>query len=144
MFTPLLRHRSVPSLLRPVCPVPCLTKPRFFTNSPVLAGRFFGIDDELQKPSCSFVQTLEEGILFLERRSANRQLYDISCENRDPRFVYRIGTALICSFKNTWLDAAGLMSSQSWSHASAISPAGTSPLEATSPVDADVVNPRRA
>jgi hypothetical protein len=107
LFTPLLRHRSVPSLLRPVCPVPCLTKPRFFTNSPVLAGRFFGMDDELQKPSCSFVQTPEEGILFLERRSANRQLYDISCANRDPRFVYRIGTALICSFKNTWLDAAG-------------------------------------
>jgi hypothetical protein len=76
-------------------------------NSPVLAGRFFGIDDQLETPACTFVQTPEEGILFLERRSADRQLYDIACENRDPRFIYRIGTALICSFKNTWLNAAG-------------------------------------
>jgi hypothetical protein len=76
-------------------------------NSPVLAGRFFGQDDELQVPFCTIIQTPEEGIVFLERRSKDRQLYDISCENRDPRFTLRIGTALVCSFKNTWLDPAG-------------------------------------
>jgi hypothetical protein len=76
-------------------------------NSPVLAGRFFGQDDELQIPFCNIIQTPEEGIVFLERRSKDRQLYDISCENRDPRFTLRIGTALVCSFKNTWLDPAG-------------------------------------
>jgi hypothetical protein len=34
MFTQFLRHLSVPSLLRPVCPVPCLTKPIFVEIRP--------------------------------------------------------------------------------------------------------------
>jgi hypothetical protein len=76
-------------------------------NSPLLTGRFFGNDDELQIPTCNFIPTPEEGILFLERRSADRQLFDISCENRDPNYTLRVGTVLLCSFKNTWLDGAG-------------------------------------
>lgn len=75
--------------------------------SPLLTGRFYGKDDELQVPSCSSIPTPEEGLLFLERRSANRQLFDISCQNRDAAFPLRVGTVLLCSFRNTWLDAAG-------------------------------------
>jgi hypothetical protein len=75
--------------------------------SPLLAGRFFGNDDELQIPSCSSVPTPEEGILFLERRSADRQGSDLSCQNIDVNFPLRVGTVLICSFRNTWLNAAG-------------------------------------
>jgi hypothetical protein len=75
--------------------------------SPLLVGRFFGNDDELQVPSCSSVPTPEEGILFLERRSADRQGSDLSCSNRDPAYPLRVGTVLLCSFTNTWLDGAG-------------------------------------
>jgi hypothetical protein len=75
--------------------------------SPLLTGRFFGEDDVLQAPTCAFIPTPEEGILFLERRSKDRQLSDTSCINRDPAYPLRIGTVLLCSFKNTWLDAAG-------------------------------------
>jgi hypothetical protein len=75
--------------------------------SPLLTGRFYGNDDELQVPSCSSLPTPEEGLLFLERRSADRQLSDTSCITRDPAFPLRVGTVLLCSFKNTWLDAAG-------------------------------------
>jgi hypothetical protein len=75
--------------------------------SPLLVGRFWGLDDELQKPTCDIIPTPEEGLVFLERRSADRQLYDISCVNRDPTYPLRIGTMLICSFKNTWLNTAG-------------------------------------
>jgi hypothetical protein len=75
--------------------------------SPLLAGRFFGNDDELQIPACTFLPTPEEGILFLERRSADRQVSDLSCINRDAGFPLRVGTVLLCSFTNTWLDPAG-------------------------------------
>jgi hypothetical protein len=76
-------------------------------NSPLLTGRFFGNDDELQIPTCNVIPTPEEGILFLERRSADRQLFDIACQNRDPNYTLRVGTVLLCSFANTWLDGAG-------------------------------------
>jgi len=48
-----------------------------------------------------------EGLIFLERRSADRQLSDLSCSERDPTYPIRIGTMLICSFTGTWLDPAG-------------------------------------
>lgn len=76
-------------------------------NSPLLTGRFFGQDDELQMPTCNFIQEPEEGLIFLERRSKDRQGFDLACQHRDVNFPLRIGTLLICSFKNTWLDAAG-------------------------------------
>ena len=76
-------------------------------NSPLLAGRFFGNDDEIQSAACDTVPTPREGIFFLERRSADRQVFDLACENRDPNFPLRLGTALICSFTNTWLDSVG-------------------------------------
>jgi hypothetical protein len=76
-------------------------------NSPLLTGRFFGNEDLLQIPQCDFIPTPVEGLVFVERRSADRQLYDIACENRDPSYPYRLGTVLICSFTNTWLDPLG-------------------------------------
>jgi hypothetical protein len=75
--------------------------------SPLLAGRFLGNEDTLQVPTCDFISTPVEGLLFLERRSANRQLQDISCSTRDPAYPLRIGTLLNCSFTGTWLAPDG-------------------------------------
>jgi hypothetical protein len=75
--------------------------------SPLLTDRFFGNEDTLQIPTCDFLETPVEGVVFLERRSADRQVSDLSCTNRDPNFPLRLGTLLICSFTNTWLDTAG-------------------------------------
>jgi hypothetical protein len=76
-------------------------------NSPLLAGRFYGNEDTLQAPTCNILPTPVEGILFLERRSADRQVSDLACIDRDPAYPLRLGTVLICSFTNTWLDPAG-------------------------------------
>jgi len=75
--------------------------------SPLLRDRFFGNEDTLQSSACDFLSTPVEGLVFLERRSADRQLSDLSCIDRDPLYPLRLGTLLICSFTGTWLDPAG-------------------------------------
>ena len=75
--------------------------------SPLLAGRFLGNEDTLQIPTCQEIATPVEGLLFLERRSADRQGSDLSSSQRDPAYPLRIGTLLNCSFTGTWLAPDG-------------------------------------
>jgi hypothetical protein len=75
--------------------------------SPLLAGRFLGNEDALQIPTCQEIATPVEGLLFLERGSADRQGSDLACSTRDPAYPLRIGTLLNCSFTGTWLAPDG-------------------------------------
>lgn len=88
-------------------------------NSPLLARRFFARDLVPVSspplpgvlPSCPNPDLLEvhpEGVFFLGLRSAERQVVDPICVDRDPNYPIRVGNVLICARQFPWLDENGV------------------------------------